>query len=392
MVAGLSITVALLALVSYPASARPHVGHSESEAMQSGNGLFSFYKLGLNRRATTMTEGPDGALWFAMSGHRRSYIGRMTTSGKLSAYRSTSSLFAPTGITTGSDGALWFTNTSAGESSNTTCSGRFAIGRITTRGKMTFYTDRSLLFPGSLFTGPDGALWFLNGGCGGVPLSLERMTTSGIVTNSFSLAGIAGSILDITTGPDGAMWFTDDGYLQGSARVGQSIGRITTSGAITMYPVTTGLMVSAEGPIDITAGPDGALWFANQGGACTPVGQDAVCLTYTSIDRITTSGVVTAYYPPNGANFGSATGPVAMAAGPDSSVWFANYGLDPSIGQITSSGAITLYSMTGGRGGPTSITTGSDGAIWFANDFGIVKSFFSKRTTEKYSIGRLAPT
>jgi virginiamycin B lyase len=389
LLAGFLVTVALLVLVSYPASARPHVSHSESGTTQSGNGSFSFYKLGLNRRATTITEGPDGALWFAMSGHRSSYIGRMTTSGKLSVFRSTSKQFAPTSITSGSDGAMWFTNAAAGAISNTTCSGRFAIGRITTRGKITFYTDRSLLFPEDIITGPDGALWFLNGECHGGAESLERMTTSGVVTNSFSLTGIAGSIQNIITGPDGEMWFTDYGYQQGNGLVGQSIGRITTSGSITMYPITTGLTVSSEGPVAITAGSDGALWFANQGGSCVPVGHVSVCQTYTSIDRITTSGVMTAYYPPNHVDFGIATGPEAMTAGPGGSVWFANYGFDPSIGRITSSGAITLYPMTGGRGGPSSITMGSDGAIWFANDFGIVKS---KRTTEKYSVGRLSPS
>ena len=397
LAAALLATVGLLVLVSSPASARAHVViHSENSASQS-SGPFTLYKLGSNRSARSMTEGPDGAVWFTMNGHDRAFIGRVTTSGRLNVYHSTSPFFGPTSITTGSDGAMWFTTSQAVQIGSNICSGRFAIGRITTQGRMTFYTDPRVRFPGDIFAGPDGALWFLNG-CSGVPLSLERMTTSGVVTNSFSLAGVPGFISGITAGPDGAMWFSDMGYWQGSGPssilVGQAIGRITTSGSITMYPETTGLVVPNEGPFAITAGPDGALWFANQGGACQPAGQGEYCLSATSIGRITTSGVFTTpYYPANGYNFGKATGPEAMTAGPDNSVWFANFGLNPSIGQITTSGTITVYSMTGVSGGPESITTGSDGALWFIdssvpeNSLGI--PIKGKRATN--SIGRLAP-
>ena len=65
---------------------------------------------------------------------------------------------------------------------------------------------------------------------------------------------VDGSILSgITAGPDGALWFTES--------YGNKIGRITTSGAITEYPVPT----AGSGPYGITAGPDGALWFADEG-------------------------------------------------------------------------------------------------------------------------------
>ena len=54
----------------------------------------------------------------------------------------------------------------------------------------------------------------------------------------------------IAAGPDGALWFTNYGN--------NSIGRITTTGAVTNY---TGTGISL--PFGITAGPDGALWFTN---------------------------------------------------------------------------------------------------------------------------------
>ena len=56
----------------------------------------------------------------------------------------------------------------------------------------------------------------------------------------------------ITAGPDGAMWFTNQGT--------NSIGRITTTGQITTF---TGTGISR--PDGITAGPDGNLWFTNYG-------------------------------------------------------------------------------------------------------------------------------
>jgi hypothetical protein len=55
-------------------------------------------------------------------------------------------------------------------------------------------------------------------------------------------------------GPDGALWFAEG--------LGSGIGRITTAGSITDYPVSA----SFGGVFDIAAGPDGALWFTAQGG------------------------------------------------------------------------------------------------------------------------------
>jgi virginiamycin B lyase len=59
----------------------------------------------------------------------------------------------------------------------------------------------------------------------------------------------------ITAGPDGNLWFTDEGNL--SAGSGK-IGRITTSGAITEFG-------SLSNPTQITPGPDGNLWFTETG-------------------------------------------------------------------------------------------------------------------------------
>ena len=76
----------------------------------------------------------------------------------------------------------------------------------------------------------------------------------------------------ITTGADGALWFTE--------RAGTKIGRITTAGVITEFPVPT----AASQPIGIAAGSDDALWFTEETG--------------NKIGRITTAGVITEFQVP----------------------------------------------------------------------------------------------
>ena len=74
---------------------------------------------------------------------------------------------------------------------------------------------------------------------------------------------------DIVSGPDGALWFTETR--------GDKIGRITTKGQITEYPIPTPDAFAA----DIAVGPDGALWFTESDG--------------NKIGRITTSGELTEF-------------------------------------------------------------------------------------------------
>jgi virginiamycin B lyase len=71
----------------------------------------------------------------------------------------------------------------------------------------------------------------------------------------------------ITRGPDGNLWFTEQG--------GNHIGRITPAGTIEEFalPTTCTIEHPCE-PAGITSGPDGNLWFteqaANQIGRISP--------------------------------------------------------------------------------------------------------------------------
>ena len=89
-----------------------------------------------------------------------------------------------------------------------------------------------------------------------------------------------------------------------------TVGTVVASGVgkVTIY-TSTGI----DNPIEIAAGPDGALWFTNFGN--------------NSIGRITTAGAVTNFTDP------SISLPYGIAAGPDGALWFTNSA--SSIGRIT---------------------------------------------------------
>ncbi len=142
--------------------------------------------------------------------------------------------------------------------------------------------------------------------------------------------------LNIMAGPDGALWFAEMN--------GNKIGRITTDGTVTEYPVPTGNSV----PGSIVTGPDGALWFTETNG--------------NKIGRITTDGTVTEYPVPTGSSR-----PNGIAAGPDGTLWFTEYDGN-NIGRISTTGAAAEYSIPSPSSGAVDITAGPDGAIWFAEN------------------------
>lgn len=259
-----------------------------------------------NDVSASITAGPDGALWFTEynlnSGTSFAKIGRVTTSGAFTEYPLPNPDSIPFAIAPGSDGALWFIELGATN-----------IGRITTAGAITEYPlPQSAVTYGLLgmAPGPDGAMW-LTEYYGGD--NIARMTMDGVFTNTYTvLKNVNSGSSGIALGPDGALWFADQNA---------KIGRITTSGAITLFPLSS----ATDAPFGIAAGPDGALWYTNY------LGQ---------IGRITTSGTVTqeTATPTSTVNY-----PGAIAAGPDGAMWFTESG--GKVGRILTAAA-----------GPPSIT------------------------------------
>ncbi|HEY7124054.1 MAG TPA: hypothetical protein VH540_08910 [Ktedonobacterales bacterium] len=108
-------------------------------------------------------------------------------------------------------------------------------------------------FPQDITAGPDGALWFtLN------TSQIGRMTLQGVFT-IFALPPFQDSYgrtnpeqpWGITTGPDGNLWFSGV----------QVIGRITPQGHMSEFSIP-----SAGAGVELTAGPDQALWFTHPAG------------------------------------------------------------------------------------------------------------------------------
>jgi streptogramin lyase len=278
----------------------------------------------------------------------------------------------PSGIASGPEGNLFITETdgnnivrmtaagteqtpvdSVGERSGPFKPGRIVLGpdhllwiqqshgrisRMPPGGGVEELEDASIHQVEGLTAGPGGeaAIWF----CVPEENEIGRVTTAASPTFTTFPTGISSAYppFDITAGPDGNLWFTDPGA--------GAIGRITPAGVTTEF--TAGITAGAE-PTDIAAGPEGNLWFIEQ--------------NENAIGRITTTGVVTQFK----AGITAGAQPDAIVAGPDESMWFTEPGIG-AIGQITRTGTVTQYTSSSGIPAGTelgSIIEGPDGNIWF---------------------------
>ena len=159
---------------------------------------------------------------------------------------------------------------------------------------------------------------------------------------------------NVAAGSDGALWFAEYQANQ--------IGRITTSGVVTEYPVPT----SGSGPGDIVAGPDGALWFTETNG--------------DNIARITTSGQITEY--PIGNSLGFVPSPDEIIVGADGALWFT--GSPAGLGRITTSGTMMLWNISWNN-----IAVGPDQMMWFAGysgSFGVVGQFQETQQLSSFNV------
>ena len=277
-----------------------------------------------------LATGPSSSVWFAS--HAGSTIGKVSSSGTVTEYAVANNSAGSTGILEGmaaaSDDTLWFTDSSSVAP---------RIGKVnSSTGASTLYPVTDSGFAGEKITditaGPDGAMWFTGNTVG----KLGRITSSGAITvydtSAYGLAPYA-----IIKGPDGNLWFTDT--------AGGAIGQINPStGAINEFFPDSSLNGNPAAG-GITAGPDGALWFTEPGVA--------------KIGRITTSGDITEYAVPT-AN----SAPEGIVAGTDGKLWFTEAAAS-NIGRITTSGSITEYPLPATYSAPMRIISGPSGQLWF---------------------------
>ena len=194
--------------------------------------------------------------------------------------------------------------------------------------------------PLGITVGTDGNIWFTEF----TASKIGRITTAGVVTE-FPLP-TASNPQFIAAGADGNLWFPE--------ATGNKIGRITTAGVIDEFPVLT----PNSGLVGIAAGPDGNLWFVE--GSANKIG------------RITTAGGVMEFPIP------TAGVPLQIAAGPDGNLWFTEF-TGNKIGRITTAGMITEFPVLTAGAHPQGIAAGPDGNMWFTE-------------TDANQIGRIDPT
>ena len=137
------------------------------------------------------------------------------------------------------------------------------------------------------------------------------------------------SPVGLTLGPDGAVWFADQGL--------SAIRRISTTGSVAEF-------LLADPPQSITAGPDGNLWYT--------------LISPARIGRLTPAGEVRKFPLPAP----SATS-FSIATGRDGGLWFTQANLQ-RIGRITTSGDITEFAAPLGFW-IGQIAAGPDGNLWF---------------------------
>lgn len=227
---------------------------------------------------------------------------RVSAASAFTTYPTTMSVLS---MASGSDGNLW-------------CTGQ-VIGRVTTTGVETDFPISGRTFGNGICLGPDGNVWAL----AHAQPYIERIATDGTY-QEFTLA--AGWGFQVVSGPDGALWVTTNG---------DTIERITTSGSTKDFPLEYGP------PWGICAGPDGALWFTIPG--------------VDQVGRITTTGVITLF------QFAVGADPMGICTGSDQALWIACSG---GLARLTTDGHLSTYATGAANSELLDVVAGPDQALW----------------------------
>ena len=273
----------------------------------------------------------------------------------------------PSKITEGPEGNLWFTE-------RNTFSGN-RIARITPTGEVEQFPILPDSLPQGIALGPDGNLWFAevnNPECGkeGCRSKVGRMEPNGSYVEYTTGISDESEPWEITAGPNGDLWFTEFA-VAGSDRTNR-IGEINpTTDKVKEFelpPPDSG----QQGAFGITAGPDGDVWFTE--------------LVGNRIGRITPSGEITEFPVPT-AN----SEPIAITKGPDGNLWFAEQDGE-KIGRINpSTHEIAEFPIPNGGSEPRAITEGPDGNLWFAEANGDIGRITPAGTITQCSTGISGP-
>ena len=229
----------------------------------------------------------------------------------------------PLGLAAGPDGNLWFTSTTPAQ-----------IGLIAPITHVA--TLVSLPVPGcvptTLVPGPDGRMWFTEGAGG----NLGAISLDG--TSIHEYAALGQNPMGLTAGPDGALWYTLENP--------DAIGRMTTAGAPSSFPLATGSHAQA-----ITLGSkDGNLWFTESGTG--------------KLGRITPLGVITEWTLPTPAG-GVQPIPMGLVCTPAGTLWIADQA-NAQLLTCTTPAQFTAVPLAAGAK-PAGLTLDPLGNVWVAD-------------------------
>ncbi len=275
-----------------------------------------------------IVEGPDGNIWFTESGVNKVGMINPTTHVMQEYPIDSSGTDQAEGIAVGPDLNLWFTLT-----------GTDKIGVMNpTKGAMVaeYSVPTANAKPDAIAIGPaKGAMWFTESGADQIAV----ISTTGVVSEAAAY-GTNSTPIGITSGADGGVWYVESNH------VGIEEYK---SGASTSYPYT---VTKTDAPFGIAPDSQGNLWFAQQS-------DDQVGVFDPATD-VSTEEVVPTYE----------AGPLEVAQGPGSSVWFTEFGdgaAGDKIGMIDSAtGKITETSVLTPDAQPYDIVYDPvDGNLWF---------------------------
>lgn len=242
-------------------------------------------------------------------------------------------------------------------------------------------------------------------------LSTQQILNIRPVLNQYTTPTVGSAPFDIVSNSDGNLWFTE--------YQGNKIGKISTNGTITEYPLQSSYMYYPEG---ITRDASGNLWIAENGNGCacvakmTTTGSIATfkayqlgCQPYPAGIATTTDGNVwytneacsmIGYVNPGngtGAGYGNITNDDWITTGPDGNLWstdsHAGFSGSNLLRIDRNNGTVTKFPVTANIG-PERITTGPDGKVWFTEYYGqIGKLDPSTGTVSEYPLpGSVTPS
>ena len=263
-----------------------------------------------------------GYIWFTESNSGR--IARSTTNGSITEYPGA---VHPYGSTIGPDHNLWFVNNGAGPNG---CDllGRFnvASGTVTNFSMPPAGQGHCLSVPAA---GPDGNIWVPINSDSSTIATIAVVRTDGTVIATYPIHSNSYPFGNDTFGADGNFWVGEPSI--------NKIAKVTRTGAVTEYSLSSGT-------VGVAKGPDGNIW-------CT--------LSDNNIARITPGGGVTEFPVTT-----PSSGLIWIATGPDGNLWFVENSAN-QIGRITPSGKITEFRLLTPDSAAAVITAGPDGDMWF---------------------------